>query len=284
MRNLDQAGFNGVCQREIADHPRERPIAVLTDTAEEIWRCGQIHAEVDAAQFVNPIEPLDPYRGFFVEVIDLVALAEQVPFVGVRLFTPDSVRVMRLVVEDQDILLPADFFQDALDQGRIAFDITLGLDDHAREVAVTVLLAINHRQDPCVELSIEFLLGQVAPAASSRCLLPNGDELARPHFHAGLDDLRRHSAALCPVGLEVVPVGDQHSALLQIAQLRFGHEIARAIETAVAEPRVNFLEAAADRDIRTDDEDDVRVARVGSIVDLVQDAPRREQAHHRGLS
>ena len=75
---------------------------------EEVRRGRQVHAEVDAAQLVDPVEPLDPDGGFLVELLRLVLLAEQIALLLVRLVLADAVGVMRLVVQDQDVLLAAD--------------------------------------------------------------------------------------------------------------------------------------------------------------------------------
>src|SRR5690606_15795582 len=48
--------------------------------------------------------------------------------------------------------------------------------------------------------------------------------------------------------------------------------------------RIELAEPAANRDVRADYEHDVRIARVRSIVDLVEDAPRRQHPHHRRLA
>ena len=48
--------------------------------------------------------------------------------------------------------------------------------------------------------------------------------------------------------------------------------------------RIELCEPASDRDVRTDDQHDVRVRRVRMTMDLVEDAPGGEHAHDRGLA
>ena len=94
---------------------------------------------------MDAVEAFDPDGCFLVELVDLVRIAEQIGFTGVRLLFPDSVRVMRFVVEDEDVLLAADLFEHALDQCSIAFDVSLRFNDDARQVAVFVLFEVEHR-------------------------------------------------------------------------------------------------------------------------------------------
>ncbi len=101
LRDLDQPGLDRVGEREVADHPRERPVGVLADAPQEVRRRREVDAEVDAAELVDAVEPVDPHRGFLVELLGVVLIAEQVVLVRVGLFAPDAVGVVRLVVEDQ---------------------------------------------------------------------------------------------------------------------------------------------------------------------------------------
>ena len=71
---------------EIADHPWERPIGVLSDAAEEIGRCRQVDAEVDAAQLVDAVQSLDPDRRFLEIFLGFLVLAEDIRFILLRLF------------------------------------------------------------------------------------------------------------------------------------------------------------------------------------------------------
>src|SRR5215470_7468576 len=67
LRNLYQAGFNGINQTEIAYHPGKRFIRFLSDASQEIRSRREINAEVDAAPLVNAVKSVDPDCRFLEE-------------------------------------------------------------------------------------------------------------------------------------------------------------------------------------------------------------------------
>src|SRR6185312_10070368 len=69
LRDFHQTRFDRIDQSEIAHHPWKRPIRVLTDPTEKIRRGGNVKAEIDTAQFLNSIEPIDPHSGFLEKVL-----------------------------------------------------------------------------------------------------------------------------------------------------------------------------------------------------------------------
>jgi hypothetical protein len=75
LRDLDEAGLDGIGQREVADDPRKRPVRLASDAAEEVRRGRQIHAEVDAAKLLDAVETVDPHRGFLQERLGLLDAA-----------------------------------------------------------------------------------------------------------------------------------------------------------------------------------------------------------------
>src|ERR1035438_7125102 len=69
LRNLHQPRLDGIDQTKVADHPRERAIGRLTDSAQEVGRRRQVHAEVDASQLLDAIQAINPDRGFLEELL-----------------------------------------------------------------------------------------------------------------------------------------------------------------------------------------------------------------------
>src|SRR5207244_12465167 len=80
------------------------------------------------------------------------------------------------------------------------------------------------------------------------------------------------------------PVADQHMSLADIAHQMRCDEVARPVEARLAPMWVELLEPVANRDIGTEDEHNVGEPFVAAIRDLVEDAPRRERGHDRGLA
>jgi hypothetical protein len=81
-----------------------------------------------------------------------------------------------------------------------------------------------------------------------------------------------------------VPVRHDHAAAREVRHEMRGHEVAGPVEARLALARVQLTQAAADRDVRADDEHRVREAPVGAVGDLVEDAPGGEHPHDRGLA
>jgi len=115
-------------------------------------------------------------------------------------------------------------------------------------------------------------------------LLADGDLLAHPHRRAGPRDLCALSAHLDRLRLEDMPVRDQHAALGEQRHEMGRDEVPRAVEARLASLGVELREPVADGDVRADGEHDLGEARVGSMRDLVQDAPGGHHSHDRGLA
>src|SRR5579872_3334532 len=62
-----------------------------------------------------------------------------------------------------------------------------------------------------------------------------------------------------------------------------GYEVTCPIETRLAALRIKLLQPIPYRDVRTQDQHHVRKACVRSVGNFVQNAPRTEHSHHRGL-
>ena len=62
-----------------------------------------------------------------------------------------------------------------------------------------------------------------------------------------------------------------------------GNQVALPVEARLAVLGMEFAEAISDRHVRANDQHRVGEATVAPVVDLVQDAPRRQHPHHGGL-
>ena len=110
---------------------------------------------------MNPVQPIDPYRRFLEELFALIVV---VFFVAV-LWLPDAVCVMRLVVEYEDVLLPADFPADhAVHHRRVALDVFVRLDAYALEASVFVLFLAKNLEQPRRDLPFQFIWRKVTSA------------------------------------------------------------------------------------------------------------------------
>ncbi len=68
---------------------------------------------------MEAVQSFDPDRGFLKEILRILFFV-----FAVDLLPPDAVGVVRLIVHNKDVLLPADFpAQDAVDQGCVALHI-----------------------------------------------------------------------------------------------------------------------------------------------------------------
>src|SRR2546425_11737221 len=168
---------------------------------------------------MDAVEPFDPDRR-----LAAIDLSELVLVFGLdRVGVADAIRVVRLVVEDQDVAFPSDVLpENAFDQSTIRFDPALN--DPGADTADLVQI------------------------------------LWRKH----------------------VPVADQHMSLADIAHQMRWDEVARPVEARLAPMWVELLEPVANRDIGTEDEDNVGEPFVAAIRGLFEDAPRREPGHDRG--
>jgi transposase len=154
------------------------------------------------------VEPLDPHRRFLEKFLVLLLF----PFL--RLGAPDTVGVMRLIVEHQDVALGAKLFlQQPFYRRRVALDVALALDLHLLQVALPVAVLADHLNEAAGDLPFQLVRRHVALAPLRRGHLADGDRFLRPHPHTGLDHLGRVLADLRRLRLEYVPIGDQHPAL-----------------------------------------------------------------------
>jgi len=78
---------------------------------------------------------------------------------------------MRLVVEDEDVLLPANLAtQNAFDERCVAFHIAIARDARVLHVAVVVLLLVDHLNQPEGHLATVLLARQIPPPSRRRRL------------------------------------------------------------------------------------------------------------------
>src|ERR1035438_1965036 len=103
---LDDSAFDGVHEREVAHGPREERSFWLARTAEEEWRRGEVHHPGNAELALDDFKSGYPQPGGLVVLLGLllfVALQNAylicIICIGLR-----AVTVMRLVIEDQDVL------------------------------------------------------------------------------------------------------------------------------------------------------------------------------------
>ena len=113
-RQLDDAALDGVHQREVAHRPREQRALGIAGAAQEEWRRGQVDDAAEAELAVHRFEAGNPEARGLVVLLGLLPLvALQVLVVGlVRLL---AVAVVRLVVEDEDVLHAHQVGHDALE-------------------------------------------------------------------------------------------------------------------------------------------------------------------------
>ena len=173
----------------------------------------------------------------------------------------------------------------AIHERGVALDVAVGSTHLAQfDVPVASRLLVDHVEQPERHLPLVLVQRQVAPPARRRRLrtdvIVSGSSRAGP----ALTTRRADAAGLRRLRLEHVPVGDEHVALREVRHQVRRHQVALAVEARFAQPRIQLRQPAADRHVRADDQDDVGVARVGAVVDLVEDAPRREHPHHRRLA
>ena len=140
LGNLHQAGLDGVDQAEVADDPRERPVGLLPDPAEEVRSCREVDAQVDSPHLLNAVQTIDPDRRLLLERLNVLLvfklLVEQFSLAPrSRLFTLDPVGMVGLVVHHEDVLLPSHLSaDDAVDQCGVALDALLRLHENLLEV------------------------------------------------------------------------------------------------------------------------------------------------------
>ena len=81
-----------------------------------------------------------------------------------------------------------------------------------------------------------------------------------------------------------MPVRDEHMPLREVGHQVRRHEVRLPIEAGVAESRIQLRQPAANRHVRADRQDNVRVTRIRSVVNLVEDAPCGDHPHDGGLA
>ena len=113
-RQLDDAAFDGVHQREVAHRPGEQRAFGVAGAAQEERRRRQIDDAGDAELAVDRFQAGDPEPGGFVVLLGfLLVVALQIFLVvSLGLF---AVAVMGLVVEDKDVLHAHQVGHDPLD-------------------------------------------------------------------------------------------------------------------------------------------------------------------------
>ena len=146
LRDFDQPRFDGVVKVEVADRPRKNLARVFAGGEQVIRRRRKIDAKIDSARFLDSVEAIDPHRRLFaVGAIGFVVADEVAVFVAVY---SQAIGVMRLVVDDEDILFAAEIApQNAAHDGGVAFDIFFGFDDGGFQIAFVVEFFTNHAQN-----------------------------------------------------------------------------------------------------------------------------------------
>ena len=119
-RQLHDAAFDGVHQREVAHRPGEQRALGVAGAAQEERRGRQVDDARDAELAVHRFEAGNPEAGGLVVLLGFLPLvALQVLVVGVlRLL---AVAVVRLVVEDEDVLHAHQVGHDALEHLAFGF-------------------------------------------------------------------------------------------------------------------------------------------------------------------
>ena len=109
---------------KITHHPREGSIGILPDTTEKVRSGGQIHAEVNAAQFMDAIEPIDPDRRLFEELLGFLVFAKEVFLIFLAFLTYDTIGMVRFIIHDENILFSPDLTpKNAINERRITLNI-----------------------------------------------------------------------------------------------------------------------------------------------------------------
>ena len=120
-RQFDDAAFDRVHQREVADRPREQRALGIARAAQEERRRRQIVDGGEAELALDGLDARDPQPRRLVVLFRLllVLALELFAVVGLRLL---AVAVMRLVVEDDDVLQPHQVAAGALQHLAFGFE------------------------------------------------------------------------------------------------------------------------------------------------------------------
>ena len=119
-RQFDDAALDGIHQREVAHRPREQRAFGVAGAAQEERRRGQIDDAADAELAVHGFEAGNPEAGRLVVLLGLLLLVALQVLV-VRVVRLLAVAVMRLVVEDEDVLHAHQVGHDALEHLAFGF-------------------------------------------------------------------------------------------------------------------------------------------------------------------
>ena len=113
-RQLDDAALDGVHQREVAHRPREQRAFGVAGAAQEERRRRQVDDAADAELAVDRLQAGNPQAGGFVVLFGflLVVALQRLVVRVVRLL---AVAVVRLVVDDEDVLHAHQVGHDALE-------------------------------------------------------------------------------------------------------------------------------------------------------------------------
>ncbi len=104
---------------------------------------------------------------------------------------------MRLIVEDEDVLLPANLAtQNAFDERCVAFHIAIARDARVLHVAVVVLLLVDHLNQPEGHLATVLLARQIPPSPRRRRLRADVDDFRHRLSAASLHDASARAAGL----------------------------------------------------------------------------------------
>ena len=184
LRDLDQARLDRVRQPELADDPGEDPVRLGARARQVVRGGGEVDAEVDAAQPVDAVQPLDPDRRLLGELLDRLLVERLVLLQEIGAGLADPVGVVGLVVEHQDVALAADLAaQDPLDPARVALDVPGLLDD---DLGLGGPVVFDDPRRVLRDGELERLRGHVLATAAGRRLLADldrgPDRLGAPRF------------------------------------------------------------------------------------------------------
>ena len=119
-RQLDDAAFDGVHQREIAHGPGKQRAFDVAGTAEKKWRGRQVHDSGKSQLPVDGLQPVDPQSRSLLVFFGFLALVTlERSFVGAAGFF--AVAVVGLVVDGHDVLQAHQFRHDPLQHLALGF-------------------------------------------------------------------------------------------------------------------------------------------------------------------
>ncbi len=131
LGDLDEPRLDCVRQPELTDHPWEDPVRLRPRPRQVVRGRGQVDAQVDAAQPMDAIKPFDPDGRLLRELLDRLLVERLVLLQQIGTSLADAIRVVRLVVQHEDVALAAHLLpQDPLDPASVALDVPRLLDDN----------------------------------------------------------------------------------------------------------------------------------------------------------